>query len=137
MRHVKNNPEAAVPATPRILSVITVIVTLLAGTAWLTGAVSVTDSAWAQAQTPAESPDDYPAGEGRDDTFYACTACHGFKLIAAQGMSRPQWDETISLMTSKHNMPKLEGKDRETALNYLESAFPPRRGGFQNPFSRQ
>ena len=37
-----------------------------------------------------ENPEDYPAGAGRDDTFYSCTACHGFKLIAQQGMSRRQ-----------------------------------------------
>ena len=35
-----------------------------------------------------ENPEDFPAGPGRDDTFYACTACHGFKLVAAQGMTR-------------------------------------------------
>jgi hypothetical protein len=34
-------------------------------------------------------------------------------------------------------MPVLEGKDRETVLNYLEVAYPQRveeRGGWQNPF---
>lgn len=91
------------------------------------------------AAAPEEKPEDYPAGAGRADTFYACTACHGFKLIAAQGMNRRQWDESMSLMTSKHNMPAIEGKDRETILTYLETAFPPRtpsnRGGFQNPFA--
>lgn len=100
----------------------------------------VTPFAFAQnAAAPEEKPEDYPAGAGRDDTFYACTACHGFKLIAAQGMNRRQWDESMSLMTSKHNMPAIEGKDRETILTYLETTFPPRapaqRGGFQNPFA--
>ncbi|MGE0562948.1 MAG: hypothetical protein AB7O50_00395 [Pseudolabrys sp.] len=85
-----------------------------------------------------ETPEEFPAGAGRDDTFYACTACHNFKLVAQQGMNRRQWDESLTWMTEKHNMPKLEGKDRETVLNYLESAFPQRaqenRGGWQNPF---
>lgn len=85
-----------------------------------------------------ESPEDYPAGAGRDDTFYACTACHGFKLVAQQGQNRRQWDDTLSFMTEKHGMPKLEGKERETVLNYLEAAYPPSapagRGGWQNPF---
>ena len=84
-----------------------------------------------------EVPEDYPTGAGRNDTFYACTACHGFKLVAAQGMSRVQWDATINLMTSKHGMPLIEGSDREIVLNYLEAAFPPRAipsRGFQNPF---
>ena len=90
----------------------------------------------AQQFTPRdESPEDYPAGAGRDDAFYACTACHGFKLVAQQGQNRRQWDDTINWMAEKHNMPKLEGKDRETVLNYLEATYPPRApGGWQNPF---
>ena len=43
-----------------------------------------------------ENPEDLPAGAGRDDAFYACTACHGFKLIAQQGMSRRQWEDPSS-----------------------------------------
>ena len=95
-------------------------------------------AAQSQAFTPRdESPEEFPAGPGRDDTFYACTACHGFKLVAQQGMNRRQWDDTINLMTEKHNMPKLDDKERETVLNYLEATYPPRTpagGGWQNPF---
>jgi hypothetical protein len=83
-----------------------------------------------------EAPEEFAAGPGREDTFYACTACHNFKLVAQQGMNRRQWDETITLMSEKHGMPKLEGKERETVLNYLETAYPQTasRGGWQNPF---
>jgi len=93
----------------------------------------------AQTFTPRdENPEDYPAGAGRDETFYACTACHGFKLVAAQGQNRRQWDDTINWMSEKHRMPPLEAKERDIVLNYLEAAFPPRApaggGGFQNPF---
>jgi hypothetical protein len=96
-------------------------------------------AAQSQAFTPRdESPEEFPAGPGRDDTFYTCTACHGFKLVAQQGMSRRQWDETLDFMTEKHGMPKLEGKDRDAVLSYLEATFPPRAqerpGGWQNPF---
>jgi hypothetical protein len=51
-------------------------------------------------------------------------------------MSRRQWDETITLMSEKHNMPKLDAKEREIVLNYLEAAYPPRaqERGWQNPF---
>ena len=45
-----------------------------------------------------ENPEEFSAGAGRDETFYACTACHGFKLVAQQGMTRAQWDDSISLM---------------------------------------
>jgi mono/diheme cytochrome c family protein len=83
-----------------------------------------------------ESPEEFPSGAGREESFYACTACHGFKLIAAQGLTRPQWEESIALMTQKHNMPALSPKEHEVVLNYLETAFPPRTrpGGWQNPF---
>jgi hypothetical protein len=90
----------------------------------------------AQNFTPREeNPEDYPAGAGREDTFYACTACHGFKLVAAQGMNRRQWEDTLALMNQRHGMPALDAKDREVVLNYLEATFPPvARGGWQNPF---
>jgi len=96
----------------------------------------------ASAQQPAftprdETPEEFTAGAGRDETFYTCTACHNFKLVAQQGMSRRQWDETIAIMTQRHGMPPLEDKDREVVLNYLEAAYPPRTPagrGWQNPF---
>ena len=86
-----------------------------------------------------ENPEDFPPGTGRDDTFYACTACHGFKLVAAQGLSRRQWEESLQLMIDKHKMPPLPPKERDIVLNYLETAFPPRApanpGGWRNPFA--
>lgn len=84
-----------------------------------------------------EDPEEFPDKPGRDDAFYACGACHGFKLVAQQGFSRERWSETMDLMTEKHGAPKLEGKDRELILDYLASAFPPRapqNRGFRNPF---
>ena len=87
-----------------------------------------------------ESPEEFTAGTGRDEAFYACTACHGFKLVAQQGMTRAQWEDSINLMIRRHNMPPLDDKGRETVLNYLEAAYPPRapaaRGGWQNPFAK-
>ncbi len=87
-----------------------------------------------------ESPEEFAAGKGRDETFYACTACHGFRLVAQQGMTRAQWEDSINLMVRRHNMPALDAKDRETVLNYLEAAYPPRapagRGGGVNPFAK-
>lgn len=99
-------------------------------------------SALAQQQqfTPqAEDPESYPDGPGRDDAFYACAGCHAFRVVANQGLSRERWDETISYMTERHGMAKLEGKDRELILNYLAKTFPPKQQprGFQNPFLKQ
>jgi hypothetical protein len=93
-----------------------------------------------QAFTPKdEAPEMYPAAPHRDDAFYFCTACHSFKIVSAQGMSRDRWDESLTWMVQRHNMPNVEGKDREKILDYLSAAFPERRqpGGWKNPFAPQ
>jgi hypothetical protein len=85
-----------------------------------------------------EKPEDYPPGPGRDDTFYSCTACHGFKLVAQQGMNRRQWAESMQLMVDKHGMTPLPDTERQVVLDYLGATFPPRAPaegrGWQNPF---
>jgi hypothetical protein len=91
----------------------------------------------AQTFTPRqESPEDYPDGPGREPTFYACTPCHGFKIVAQQGQSRRQWEDTLDFMTKRHGMPPIDGDLRKTVLDYLETTYPPRQapGGWQNPF---
>ena len=107
----------------------------------IAGALSTTP-AIAQQYTPRdESPEQFVAGAGRDETFYTCTACHNFKLVAAQGLSRAGWEDSLNLMVRRHNMPPLDEKDRATVLNYLTEAYPPRapttNRGWQNPFSKQ
>ena len=83
-----------------------------------------------------EAPEQYPAGAHRDDTFYFCTACHGFKIVAQQGMSRERWNETFDIMVTRHKMVDVQGAQREQMLDYLTAAFPERRapGGWKNPF---
>lgn len=97
----------------------------------------------ATAQAPAagfeprlEDIETLPAGSGRDETFYGCTACHAFKLVASQGMTRQRWDETIQLMIDKHKMNEPTEADRALMLDYLSKTYPPRdpRGGWRNPF---
>ncbi len=84
-----------------------------------------------------EQPEQYPAGPHREDAFYFCTACHSFKIVAAQGMSRGRWDESLNWMVQRHNMPDVQGEDRRKILDYLETAFPERTqpGGWKNPFA--
>ena len=91
-----------------------------------------------QAKDPTDKPEDYPAGPHREDTFYFCSACHGFKIVAAQGMTRDQWDDTLTWMQDKHNLPKTEARDRAQLLDYLAHAFPQKPGprGWQNPFQK-
>jgi len=86
-----------------------------------------------------EAIEEFPDAPGREDTFYFCTACHNFKLVAQQGMSRRRWDSTLNMMTERHGMPDVQGKDREAMLDYLEKAFPESAapGGWQNPFLKR
>ncbi len=95
--------------------------------------------AGAQFRPSDETPDELPAGPGREETFYACTACHNFKLVAAQGLTRPQWDDSLAWMTKRHNMPDIQGQERELILDYLTTHYPPRAparaGGWRNPFA--
>ena len=107
---------------------------------FLTLALSTTVSAQ---QPPAvftpreESPEDYPERAGRDEAFYMCTGCHGFRIVAQQGQSRRAWEATLDWMTERHGMAVLDADTRKIVLDYLEAVYPPRTrpGGFQNPFA--
>ena len=76
-----------------------------------------------------ENPEEFPAGAGRDDTFYACTACHNFKLVAQQGMTRRQWEDSLQWMTDRHGMSPLPAKEQKIVLDYLEADLPAARAG--------
>ena len=111
----------------------------------LAGGVALALAGAALAQGPAFAPrderaEDLPAGPGRDETFAMCSACHAFRLVSNQGMTREQWDDTLTLMTRRHNMPDIQGTDRDLILDYLGTHYPPRsrgRGGWSNPFAPQ
>jgi len=85
-----------------------------------------------------EEPSVLPDGHGRDETFYACTACHSSALIRRSGFTRQQWDDLIDWMVEKQNMNPLEPHERTLIVDYLAEAFPPRRTrppAFANPFA--
>jgi mono/diheme cytochrome c family protein len=92
----------------------------------------------AAAQQPRlyEAPEDLPEGEGREEAFYQCSACHGFNLVARQGMSRDFWEDTWDLMVERHGMFDPGPQAREAIVSYLTETFPPRAepGGWKNPF---
>lgn len=81
-----------------------------------------------------ETPEALPEAPGREETFYACTACHGTAVIGRSRLTREGWDELMDWMTEKQGMAPLEGEERRVIVDYLARAFPPgqRRGG--NPF---
>jgi mono/diheme cytochrome c family protein len=112
---------------------------------WL-GAALFAPASLAQAPRPAFTPqderiEDLPDTPGRDETFGLCTACHSYRLVSNQGMSRERWDETMTWMTQRHGMADIQGADRDAILDYLARHHPPkapaRGGGFRNPFAPQ
>jgi hypothetical protein len=76
-----------------------------------------------------------PDGPGREETFYACAACHGTAIVKQQGMTRVQWDASIDWMIERHGMAKPDQAERDVILDSLAAQFPPRaRRGRDNPF---
>jgi len=83
-----------------------------------------------------EDPSALPAGNGQEEVFYACTACHSTAIIRRSAFPRTQWDGLMDWMTEKHGMNPLEGEERKLIVDYLAQHFGPRtapaRG--RNPF---
>jgi cytochrome c len=78
------------------------------------------------AAAPADSEVDFeglPPGPGREEVFYLCNACHSLKTVQQQGLPRDRWDDLLVWMTEKQGMPELEGKDRDTVLDYLAGNY--------------
>lgn len=83
-----------------------------------------------------EEPSILPAGDGQEEVFYACTACHSSAIIRRSAFRRDQWDGLMDWMAEKHGMNPLEGAERTLIVDYLAQHFGPRttpaRG--RNPF---
>jgi hypothetical protein len=88
-----------------------------------------------------DDPEDMPEGAGREDTFYTCIACHSLQVVTRQGMSREMWEDTITLMVTRHGMPDLDPDERDVIVAYLAEHFPAAapdgggRRGWVNPFA--
>ncbi|MFN4129407.1 MAG: aldehyde dehydrogenase [Paracoccaceae bacterium] len=87
-----------------------------------------------------DDPEDMPEGPGREETFYTCVACHSMQVVVRQGMSKPMWDDTLTLMVERHGMWDLEEEERTLILDYLSKHFPAgeasgARRGWTNPFA--
>src|SRR5262245_22994580 len=85
-----------------------------------------------------ESPEEFAPGRGREEAFYACTPCHNFKLVAAQGLSRARCADTVTFRRARQHMRAPADAARTLVLDSPEQASPPRparKGGWQNPFA--
>jgi len=71
--------------------------------------------------------EDLPAEPGREETFYTCSACHSFNLVAQQGLTRRDWNELIDWMVEEQGMDEPDADIRATILDYLARWFGPER----------
>jgi hypothetical protein len=86
-----------------------------------------------------ETPESLPDFKGREETFGYCIGCHSFRVVGRQGMDRARWDQTLTWMTDKHNMPEPDAETRKLLLDYLAQAYPAdspaQTGGWVSPFA--
>ena len=73
------------------------------------------------------------AGEGAFETHAYCTACHSERLVAQQGLTRPDWDELLEQMVEEHEMTPIEEPDRSRVLGYLATHYGTDRPNFPRP----
>lgn len=69
-----------------------------------------------------DDEDDYegmPPGDGRDEVFAYCSACHSMKLVTQQGLTRADWAEVLVYMVEEHEMAELDEEDEKLVLDYL------------------
>ena len=86
----------------------------------------------ATAHRPAAPPDlgVLVAGEGAEETHVYRTACHSERIVAQQGLTRPDWEELLEQMVEEHGMTPIEEPDRERVLTYLSTQYGPDRPNF-------
>ena len=63
-----------------------------------------------------------PAGDGKDVTEKACTACHGIEPIVAIKDDRQGWSDTVDDMVAKGA--EISDADKKKIVDYLAKAFP-------------
>ncbi len=66
-----------------------------------------------------------PPGEGREDVFYTCQACHSLKTVQQQRLSREAWDETLMWMIDEQGMEQPELDEYDRLLEYLGTYLAP------------
>lgn len=60
-----------------------------------------------------------PPGEGAEETYFACIACHSLRTVTNGGYSRRVWDELLDWMVDEQGMWEMDAEEREIVLNYL------------------
>lgn len=73
------------------------------------------------------------AGEGVEETYAYCTACHSERIVAQQGLTRSDWDELLEQMVEENGMSPIEEPDLGRVLDYLAIHYGVDRPNFPKP----
>lgn len=69
-------------------------------------------------------------GEGAEETYIYCAACHSERLVAQQGLTRKRWDELFKWMVEEQGMHPIDEPERTLILDYLVQNYGPARPNF-------
>ena len=94
-----------------------------------------TDDTGVAAPQPIRPPDlgILVAGEGAEETYAYCTACHSERIVAQQGLARSDWEELLEQMIEENGMNPIEEPDLDRVLAYLTAHYGPDRPNFPKP----
>lgn len=72
---------------------------------------------------PGDEWEGLPEGEGREELFYNCIACHSTAIIQQQRLDRRTWNEVLVWMVDDMGMPQMPEEEHELVLDYLVEHF--------------
>lgn len=72
---------------------------------------------------PSDEWEGLPEGEGREEVFYNCIACHSSAIVQQQRLDRRTWDEVLVWMVDDMGMPEMPEDEHELVLDYLVEHF--------------
>ncbi len=64
-----------------------------------------------------------PDGEGAEETYYQCVACHSTEIIKQQRVTDHRWDELWAWMVEEQGMVEPDEETRALILTYLKTNF--------------
>ena len=72
---------------------------------------------------PSDEWQGLPEGEGRDDVYFNCIACHSTAIVQQQRMSETVWQRTLTTMVDEMGMPALTEDEHQRVIDYLVEHF--------------
>lgn len=67
--------------------------------------------------------DNLPVGEGMEDTYFSCTACHSSQTFQQMRLTDARWEYLWDWMIKEQGMPDYGPEDRAIILAYLQTHF--------------